>query len=62
MKLRVIAKDEKGNPSDLNLIKEKRKMKYNETFQIKDPVRAKEILNTTFKENPVVEIVEENKK
>ena len=57
MKLRQIVCDK----TDLTLTKEKEIKVYGEVFTIEDEARAKEILATTFKGQPVAEIVEEPK-
>jgi len=56
LKLRQIVYDK----SDLTLSKEKKVVKYNEVFIIKDNKRAHEILKTTYHKKPVVEEVKEN--
>lgn len=59
MTFEVIAKNAKGTPSDLTLKKERKTVKFGDTFVIEDEARAKEILSTTFCGNPVVKLVEE---
>ena len=59
MTFEVIAKNAKGTPSDLTLKKERKTVKFGDTFVIEDETRAKEILSTTFCDNPVVKLVEE---
>lgn len=58
MKLRQIVCDK----TDLHLTKEKEIKVFDEVFTIKDKDRALQILNTTYKGMPVVEVVEEEKK
>lgn len=58
MKLKQIVCDK----TDLHLTKEKKVVKYNDTFTIDDNSRATQILNTTYKGMPVVEVVEEETK
>lgn len=57
MKLRQIVCDK----TDLTLTKERETKVYGEEFVIEDEARAKEILATTFKGQPVAELVEEPK-
>ena len=52
MKLRQIVCDK----TELTLTKEKKKIKYNDIFEVSDE-RAKEILKATYHNKPVVEIV-----
>ena len=52
MKLRVCVEP------DLTLIKEKRRVKFGDTFEVDDK-RGFEILKATFKGKPVVKLVEE---
>lgn len=54
MKLRQIVCDK----TELTLTKEKKKIKYNDIFEVSDE-RAKEILKATYHNKPVVEIVKE---
>lgn len=54
MKLRQIVCDK----TELTLTKEKKKIKYNDIFEVSDE-RAEEILKTTYHNKPVVEIVKE---
>ena len=60
MKLKQIVK----GGGNLTLTKEKKIIEYGKTFIIEDEERAKEILNTKYKGQPVVEVAEEktNKK
>lgn len=55
MKLKQIVIDK----TDLTLIKEKKQIKYNEVFEVKDEARVNEILAATYKGKPVAELVEE---
>jgi len=57
MKLKQIVCDK----TDLTLTKEKKQIKYNDVFEVKDELRAKEILAATYKGQPVAELVEEAK-
>lgn len=57
MKLKQIVCDK----TDLTLTKEKKVIAYGKEFDIEDEARAKEILATTFKGQPVAEVVEETK-
>ncbi|MBE6145046.1 MAG: hypothetical protein E7171_00330 [Firmicutes bacterium] len=57
MKLRQIVCD----GTDLTLIKEKKVIKYGETFEVSE-LRGREILNAKFKEQPVAEVVVEEPK
>ena len=59
MLLRVIAQYKNGKPSDLTLTKERKTVKYGNTFEVTDEARANVILNTLFQGKPVVEVVEE---
>lgn len=56
MKLKQIVFDK----TDLTLTKEKKVIKYGDTFEV-DEARAKEILAATFKGQPVAVAVEEPK-
>lgn len=56
MKLKQIVCDK----SDLTLTKEKKQIKYGEVFEVNDEARIKEILNATYKDKPVVAIVEDS--
>lgn len=56
MKLRQIVCDK----TELTLTKEKKKVKYNEIFEVSEE-RAKEILKATYHDKPVAEVVLENK-
>ena len=58
MKLKQIVIDK----TDLTLTKEKKQIKYNEVFEVKDEARVKEILAATYKGKPVAELVEEGTK
>ena len=55
MKLRQIVCDK----TELILSKEKKKIKYNEIFEVSED-RAKEILKTTYHDKAVAEIVKED--
>lgn len=57
MKLRQIVCDK----TELFLSKEKKKIKYNDIFEVSEE-RAKEILMATYKNKPVVELVKEETK
>ena len=57
MKLKQIVCDK----TDLTLTKEKKQIKYNEVFEVKDESRVNEILAATYKGKPVAELVEEVK-
>lgn len=57
MKLRQIVCD----GTALTLIKEKKVIKYGETFEVSE-LRGREILNAKFKEQPVAEVVVEEPK
>ena len=57
MKLKQIVCDK----TNLTLTKEKKQIKYNEVFEVKDETRVKEILAATYKGKPVAELVEEPK-
>lgn len=57
MKLRQIVCD----GTDLTLIKEKKVIKFGETFEVSE-LRGREILSAKFKDQPVAEIVVEEKK
>ena len=57
MKLKQIVCDK----TDLTLTKEKKQIKYNEVFEVKDESRVNEILAATYKGKPVAELVEEPK-
>ena len=57
MKLKQIVCDK----TDLTLTKEKKQIKYNEVFEVKDETRVNEILAATYKGKPVAELVEEPK-
>ena len=57
MKLRQIVCD----GTDLTLIKEKKVIKFGETFEVSE-LRGREILGAKFKDQPVAEIVVEEKK
>jgi hypothetical protein len=46
--------------TNLTLSKERKEIKYNDTFEVSDE-RAKEILKATYMNKPVAEIVEDNK-
>ena len=59
MKLKVIAKNDIGENVDLSLTKEKKIVHNGDIFEIDDLERAKEILNTKFCGNPVVEEIKE---
>ena len=54
MKLRQIVCDK----TELTFTKEKKKIKYNEIFEVNDE-RAREILNVTYHNKPVVEVIKE---
>ena len=54
MKLRQIVCDK----TELTLTKEKKKIKYNDIFEVSDE-RAEEILMATYHNKPVVEVVKE---
>ena len=54
MKLRQIVCDK----TELTLTKEKKKIKYNEIFEVNDE-RAEEILKATYHNKPVAEVVKE---
>lgn len=54
MKLRQIVCDK----TELTLAKEKKKIKYNDIFEVSDK-RAEEILKATYHNKPVVEVVKE---
>ena len=56
MKLKQIVCDK----TDLTLTKEKKQIKYNEVFEVKDESRVNEILAATYKGKPVAELVEES--
>ena len=55
MKLKQIVCDK----TELTLTKEKKKVKYNEIFEVSED-RAKEILKATYHDKPVVEVVKES--
>ena len=55
MKLKQIVCDK----TDLTLTKEKKLIKYNEVFEVKEEARVNEILAATYKGKPVAELVEE---
>ena len=55
MKLRQIVCDK----TELTLTKEKKKIKYNEIFEVSED-RAKEILKATYHDKPVAEVVKES--
>lgn len=59
MKLRQIVCDK----TELTLTKEKKKIKYNDIFEVSED-RAKEILKATYHDKPVAEVVKDvqNKK
>ena len=57
MKLKQIVCDK----TDLTLTKEKKLIKYNEVFEVKEEARVNEILAATYKGKPVAELVEEAK-
>lgn len=59
MKLRQIVCDK----TELTLTKEKKKIKYNDIFEVSEE-RAKEILKATYHDKPVAEVVKDiqNKK
>jgi hypothetical protein len=57
MKLKQIVCD----GTDLTLLKEKKVIKYGETFDVSE-LRGREILNTKFKDQPVAELVVEEEK
>lgn len=57
MKLRQIVCDK----TELFLSKEKKKIKYNDIFEVSEE-RAKEILMATYKNKPIVELVKEETK
>lgn len=59
MLLRVIAQYKNGKPSDLTLTKERKTVKYGNTFEVTDEARANVILNTLFQGKPVAEVVED---
>ncbi len=61
MKLRVIAKDKKMKNANLQLKKENRFYLYAEEFEV-DGERGKELLNTKWEGNPIVEEVKEQTK
>lgn len=61
MKLRVIAKDKKMKNANLQLKKENRFYLYAEEFEV-DGERGKELLNTKWEGNPIVEEVKEQAK
>ena len=54
MKLKQIVCDK----TELTLTKEKKKVKYNEIFEVSED-RAKEILKATYHDKPVAEVVKE---
>lgn len=54
MKLRQIVCDK----TELTLTKEKKKVKYNEIFEVSEE-RAKEILKATYHDKPVAEVVKD---
>ncbi len=54
MKLRQIVCDK----TELTLTKEKKKIKYNDIFEVSDE-RAKEILKATYHNKPVAEVIKE---
>ena len=54
MKLRQIVCDK----TELTLTKEKKRIKYNDIFEVSDE-RAEEILKATYHNKPVVEVVKE---
>lgn len=54
MKLRQVVCDK----TELFLSKEKKKIKYNDIFEVSDE-RAKEILKATYHNRPVVEVVKD---
>ena len=55
MKLKQIVCD----GTTLNLIKEKKVIKFGEVFEVADEERAKEILKATYKSKQVAELVKE---
>lgn len=55
MKLKQIVCDK----TELTLTKEKKKVKYNEIFEVSED-RAKEILKATYHDKPVAEVVKES--
>ena len=57
MKLKQIVCDK----TDLTLTKEKKLIKYNEVFEVKEEARVNEILAATYKGKPVAVLVEEPK-
>ena len=61
MKLRVIAKDSKMKEANLQLKKEKKFYLHNEEFEVNDE-RGKELLDTKWEGNPIVEEVKETPK
>lgn len=54
MKLRQIVCDK----TELTLTKEKKKIKYNDIFEVSEE-RAKEILKATYHDKPVAEVVKD---
>ena len=46
--------------TNLTLSKERKEIKYNDTFEVSDE-RAEEILKATYMNKPVAEVVKENK-
>lgn len=57
MKLRQIVCDK----TELTLTKEKKKIKYNDIFEVSEE-RAKEILKATYHDKPVAEVVKDQNK
>ena len=58
MKLRVIAKNKNGKDANLELKKDKKFYLHNEVFEVEDE-RGKELLDSKWEDNPVVEEVKE---
>ena len=58
----MILKQVVCDETDLTLTKEKKTIEYGDEFVIEDEARAKEILATTFKGQPVAVVVEEETK
>lgn len=57
MKLRVIAKDEKGKEVSIKLKKEEKFLMPNEEFEVDDE-RGKELLRIKYVNSPIVEKIE----
>ena len=58
MKLRVIAKNSQMKDANLHLKKENKFYLHNQEFEVEDE-RGKELLNTKWEGNPIVEEVKE---